>query len=71
MKCPLCRSEHFYIKDPDDEYNYFKFNCTDGEISFDSEVDVSEVPQVRDETEAYCIQCAWHGKFEALKKSDS
>jgi hypothetical protein len=34
-------------------------------------VDVSEVPEVRDETEAYCIQCAWHGKFEVLKKSGS
>ena len=70
MKCPLCQSEYFYIKDPEDEYNYFKFKCVEDEIQFDSEVDVSEVPDVRDESEAYCINCAWHGQFDVLKKSN-
>ena len=64
----MCRSEHFYIKDPEDEYNYFKFSCTEGEISFEDEVDATEVPEVHDETETYCIQCAWHGNFDVLKK---
>jgi hypothetical protein len=41
---------------------------SDGEIRFDSEVDVSEVPEVHDKTEAYCINCAWHGRFDMLKK---
>ena len=68
MKCPMCRSEHFYIKDPDDEYNYFKFSCSEGEIKFEDEVEASEVPEVQDETETYCIQCAWHGNFDVLKK---
>ena len=68
MKCPMCRSEHFYVKDPEDEYNYYKFDCADGEIHFDAEVDASEVPEVRDETETYCGQCAWHGNFDGLKK---
>ena len=71
MKCPMCRSEFFYIKDPEDEYNYFKFKCTDGDIQFDSEVDVSEVPEVHDASETYCINCAWHGQFDVLKKSKS
>ena len=63
----MCRSEHFYIKDPEDEYNYFKFSCSEGEIRFEDEVEASEVPEVRDETETYCIQCAWHGNFDVLK----
>ena len=69
MKCPMCQSEYFYIKDPEDEYNYFKFKCTEGAIQFDSEVEVSEVPGVRDESETYCTNCAWHGRFEVLKNS--
>jgi hypothetical protein len=69
MKCPLCQSETFFVKDPEDEYNYFKFTCSDGEIRFDSEVDASEVPEVHDKTEAYCINCAWHGRFDTLKKT--
>jgi hypothetical protein len=64
----MCRSEHFYIKDPDDEYNYFKFSCTESEIKFEDEVEASEIPEVQDETETYCIQCAWHGNFDVLKK---
>jgi hypothetical protein len=68
MKCPLCQSETFFVKDPEDEYTAFKFTCSDGEIRFDSEVDVSDVPQVHDKTEAYCINCAWHGRFDMLKK---
>jgi len=68
MKCPMCRSEHFYVKDPEDEYNYYKFDCADGEIHFDAEVDASEVPEVSDETETYCVQCAWHGNFDGLNK---
>lgn len=71
MKCPLCQSEYFYIKDPEDEYTYFKFKCSEGEIQFDSEVDASEVPDIRDESETYCINCAWHGQFDVLKNSPS
>ena len=68
MKCPMCQCEHFYVKDPEDEYNYFKFKCQEGNIEFEEEVSAEEVPEVRDETETYCIQCAWHGKFDVLKK---
>ena len=68
MKCPKCRCETFFVKDPDDEYNYFQFSCVDGEIEFASEVDASEVPEVHSETEAYCVQCAWHGRFDVLNK---
>jgi len=68
MKCPMCQCEHFFVKDPEDEYNYFKFKCQAGEIEFEEEVSAEEVPNVRADTETYCIQCAWHGKFDVLKK---
>jgi hypothetical protein len=63
----MCQCEHFYVKDPEDEYNFYKFSCRDGDIRFEEAVDAAEVPKVHNETETYCIQCAWHGKFDALK----
>jgi hypothetical protein len=52
MKCPLCQSETFFVKDSEDEYTYYEFTCSGGDIRFDSEVDAAEVPEVHDETEA-------------------
>ena len=71
MKCPLCQSETFFVKDPEDDYTAFTFTCSDGEIRFDSEVDVSEVPQVHDKTEAYCINCALARSFRHAEKADA
>ncbi|MFZ0610721.1 MAG: hypothetical protein WAM73_00640 [Desulfobacterales bacterium] len=67
MKCPICQSVSFFVKDPYDEYSPFKFKCHDDEIRFDTEVDAEEVPEVHDNTEAFCDKCAWHGRFDALK----
>jgi hypothetical protein len=68
MKCPLCRSAHFYVKDPEDAYEMYTFNCGDGSICFDPDVDPSLAPTIGAETETFCNQCAWHGKFQELKK---
>ncbi len=68
MKCPLCRSQHFYVKDPEDAYEMYPFNCSEGSICFDSDVDPSRTPTIDAETETFCNQCAWHGKFQALKQ---
>ena len=68
MKCPLCRCEKFYVKDPDDEYETYEFECPDGEICFDPDVDESVAPVVEKETETYCNKCVWHDKFEKLQK---
>jgi hypothetical protein len=68
MKCPKCGCEKFYVKDPDDEYETYEFECPDGKICFDPDVDESVAPVVEKETEAYCNKCAWHDKFEKLQK---
>jgi hypothetical protein len=67
MKCPLCRSEDFYVKDPEDAYETHSFHCSDGSIRFDPDVDISIVPPIEAETETFCSQCAWHGKYQELK----
>ncbi len=68
MKCPLCRSQHFYVKDSEDAYEIYPFNCSEGPICFDPDVDPSGIPPIDDETETYCNQCAWHGKYQELKQ---
>ena len=68
MKCPLCRSTHFYIKDPEDAYEIYPFNCSEGSICFDPGIDPSSVPAIDDETQTFCNQCAWHGKYQELKQ---
>ena len=34
MKCPVCGSLNFFVKDPDDEYETFEFELKDATIVF-------------------------------------
>ena len=69
MKCPLCGSIKFYIKDPDDEYETYEFDVEKGEVNFRREAKESDVPELREKTRCYCNQCAWNGNFGELKNS--
>jgi hypothetical protein len=62
MKCPVCGSLKFFVKDPADEYETYEFDLKDGQVVFPA-----ESKEVRPETETYCHRCAWHGRFETLK----
>jgi hypothetical protein len=65
MKCPLCGSKCFYVKDPDNAFEMYEFEIVDGKIVF-QDVE-SDPPQIDEETEIYCNECAWHGKLRELK----
>lgn len=67
-KCPVCGCKTFYIKNPEDEYEVYVFTCQDGEVCFDEELAENEpVPEVSDDTETYCNDCAWHDSFKKVK----
>lgn len=68
MECPFCGCKSFYVKDPDDEYGTYEFDLKEDEAVFTEDVEESEAPEIRDATETYCNKCAWHGKFQELKK---
>ena len=68
MKCPICNSVNFYVKDPEDEYETYEFELKEGQVAFSSENDAAEAPEIRDVTEAFCDKCSWHGKLEELTK---
>lgn len=67
-QCPLCGCERFYVKDPQDEYETYTFECRDGAVCFDPEITDGEPPPVDSNTEAFCDRCAWHDRFDALKR---
>jgi hypothetical protein len=66
MKCPTCGSVNFYAKDPDDEYEEYRFALQGNEVV--PEQGDADTLAVIKETEAYCERCAWHGRLEQLKK---
>ncbi len=68
MKCPMCGSHDFYVKDPEDEYETYGLDMVGGNVVFNAEVEVSDAPELTEDSETYCDQCAWHGKLEELKK---
>ncbi|AEB09991.1 hypothetical protein [Desulfobacca acetoxidans] len=62
MKCPLCGSLNFYIKDAEDEYDVCEFQIKDGKVVF-----AEEPRPLPPDMEAFCNRCAWHGKFATLR----
>lgn len=67
MKCPTCGCQTFYVKDPEDEYTVYVFDCKDGDICFDPETSAADPPEIHDETETYCNKCSWHDSFKKVK----
>ena len=61
MKCPVCGSQKFFLKDPADEYETYEFELKDGQAKF-----AVEPQAMLPETETYCHRCSWHGRFAAL-----
>jgi hypothetical protein len=68
MKCPVCGSQRFYVKDPEDQYNTCVFDLKNGEIELAAEESESDPLEVGEETETFCNRCAWHDKFKILKQ---
>ncbi len=66
-KCPVCHCKTFHVKNPADEYDYYEFECRDGEVCFEEDLDEDECPMVKDDTETYCNACAWHDRFDTIK----
>jgi hypothetical protein len=66
MACPICGCEHFYVKNPDDEYEICEFDLKSGQAAFTSEEDEFWRPDLTDATVSYCDNCAWHGKLSEL-----
>jgi hypothetical protein len=67
MKCPFCGYQKFYLKNPEDDYETFGFSCESDEICFDSEIEDSDVPDLKDDSHIFCDKCTWKGKYDEIK----
>jgi hypothetical protein len=65
MKCPTCGSRQFYAKNPDDEYEEYRFSIQGDKVLPDP--DDTAAISITDRTEAFCERCAWHGRLMELK----
>ena len=69
MKCPICGSLNFFVKDPEDEYETYEFKLKGEVVVFDLETAESDSAKVKSDTEVFCEKCSWHDKFQELKNS--
>jgi hypothetical protein len=61
MACPICKSDHFYVKDPDDEFETYEFQVQKEGLDF-QDPDQKELASPLVATgEIYCSRCSWHG----------
>ncbi len=67
----MCGCERFYVKDPDDEYEIHEFDLQGVLVVFTAKKVDGGGPDIEDETETYCDNCSWHGKFKELIKPGS
>ena len=68
MECPYCGCKKFYVKNPDDEYETYGFDCESGKICFDPDIDESDIPGLNDDSHIYCKKCTWNGRYDEIKK---
>ncbi len=43
-KCPDCGCMQLYVKNPIDEYDIYEFECRDGKVCFEDNLDADECP---------------------------
>ena len=67
MECPFCKCQKFYIKDENDEFETYEFDCESGEVCFDPDIDSADTPELSDDSHIYCNQCAWNGRYSEIK----
>ena len=67
MKCPICGSLNFFVKDAEDEYETREFELKGQDVVFNPAAAESDSPEVKSDTEIFCEKCAWHDKFQELK----
>ena len=68
MKCPVCGSLNFFVKDPDNEFETYEFELKGEAVIFNAGVGDSDSAEVKSDTKVFCEKCSWHDKFQELKK---
>jgi len=52
--CPVCRAQGFYLRLPEDQYEIYEFEITDGNLAFKPDSNKPDDLELSAETEIYC-----------------
>mgnify|MGYP006282068677 FL=1 len=63
-KCPVCSSTVFFVRDPEDEYEMYRFEVTSKGCVFEDELDPESA--LFSGREIFCDRCSWHGDADQL-----
>ncbi len=66
MSCPFCKSDQFYIKDNEDEWETYDFECKNGKIQFTDTAEAEQAEQIKPDRTVYCQRCAWNGPCDQI-----
>ena len=61
MACPVCKSTHFYVKDPEDAFETYEFENRPDGVQFTDPETSAHAPRIEKDSEIYCQRCSWHG----------
>lgn len=61
VKCPLCGSRQFYIKDQADTFSSYEF-----EIQGTAAVFADSPRELTPASQVYCCRCTWQGSWQEL-----
>ncbi len=67
MSCPVCKSGDFLVKDPENSFDFWEFEVSNGQINFEDDTAESEAPEMTGDREVFCRRCTWHGKIDTIK----
>jgi hypothetical protein len=65
LKCPVCGSLSFFVKDPADEFETHEFTLVDGRAV---SADPAAAPVVKGAAESFCNRCSWHGRIRGAQE---
>jgi hypothetical protein len=66
MACPICKSQKFYIKNPDDDFDIQTFEYQNEQLRFDDPDMADTLSEQAARQEVFCQRCSWHGDLKKL-----
>lgn len=64
MACPVCKSDQFYVKDPDDEYEIYEFQVLQGKLHLKDAGSGADAARMAETRDVFCNRCSWHGSLD-------
>ena len=61
IKCPICGSQRFFLKEAPEAYESYEFTLRGQEPVFED-----EAGELTPTSQVYCCRCTWQGPWQSL-----